>query len=159
MNSKSNEPLLFIDCIVCVAAVEFNCISDLEINFGIAQLALSINIANNIRSFNSAFLTIPEKRNLKNNEHITELNSSNDESFNLYCREGKVQKSFSNIDKKSLDDSGVGSQRSFSNKKLSDLRSGKRKISTRLSIDNLQAMSYEIGFVSGKFTIKCIVCK
>lgn len=141
-----------LGCFVCGAALEFNCISDIELNFGVIQLALGINIMNQIQSFIASTSIIDEKTELEM-EHSNKENI-HEESLNSNWSERRLQKSLSFTDKKSFDDSGVDSL-SYSNKKFNEKRSCKRKTSSRLS--NKQAVPYEIGFVSGKFTIKCIV--
>lgn len=125
---------------------------------GIAQLALGINTLRQIQRFND-LTSIPVKKTVIKTEHSNEDDCliAHDESFILNWSEKRPQKSLSFTDKKSLNDSGVDSL-SFSNKIFNGKRSEKKqKTSVRQSMNNKEAVPYEIGFVSGKFTIKCIV--
>lgn len=140
----------FKQTLVAGTAIEANFVTDLNIDVNLKELALFLNISNYITSIKSLLKTstVIEGQPTENQQHQDEsIQEEISEIFHFDKRKPCFEK-------KSFDDSGIGSL-SQSNK-IQDRKLWRKKVSVggNIVLDPLCVPS-EITFTSSHFTIKC----
>lgn len=126
----------FKEVVIAGAAIEINCIENMNIVLSLEQIMLFIDLSRKLKAIGSA---------LEVNECNT-VNSKETDSKNIPMRVTKTKRFF---DKKSVDDSGVAS--TISNSYLPRKRKMFRRKTSVVSKDRSGLIPYEFTFTSSKF--------